>query len=81
MAGNGMRSWLDRQADTGFPIVAFLLGYAGDAAKVLLRPRSRLGRHAGRAPVILAFGIPWQMQFNPDLDPVNLLEASRGQWP
>lgn len=61
----------------GFPIVAFLLGYAGDAAKVLpLRGQyaAALGGMLVGHLLILAFGIPWQMQFNPDLDPVNLLE-------
>ena len=61
----------------GFPIVAFLLGYAGDVAKALpLRGQyaAALGGMLVGHLLILAFGIPWQRQFNPDLDPLNLLE-------
>ncbi|MAC17826.1 MAG: hypothetical protein CMC97_05970 [Flavobacteriales bacterium] len=61
----------------GFPIVAFLLGYAGDMAKALpLRSQYAvaLGGMLVGHMLILAFGIPWQMQFNPNLDPMNLLE-------
>ena len=71
------RSRLDRQADTprlshrGLPATPVML------AKVLpLRGQyaAALGGMLVGHLLILAFGIPWQMQFNPDLDPVNLLE-------
>ena len=61
----------------GFPIVAFLLGIIGNWAEDLAI-RTRYGVVAiamllGHA-LILALGIPWQMQFDPDLNPALLLE-------
>lgn len=61
----------------GFPIVAFLLGLLAEA--VTHRPlRQRYAIIAGGMLIghalILAFGIPWQMRFVPDLDTAELLQ-------
>ena len=61
----------------GFPIVAFLLGWAGDAAATR-PPRQQyliaaLGMLLGHG-LILALGVPWQMQFDPALDPLLLVQ-------
>lgn len=61
----------------GFPIVAFLLGLLAEA--VTRRPlRQRYAIIAGGMLIghalILAFGIPWQMRFVPDLNAAELLQ-------
>lgn len=61
----------------GFPLVAFALGMAADTgAQLPLRQRYLLagaGMLLGHG-LILALGIPWQMQFVPDLDTSALLD-------
>ena len=62
----------------GFPIVAFLLGLFADRVPGET-PRQKygwvaLGMVAGHA-VILAFGIPWQMRFDPTLDVTALVQT------
>ncbi len=61
----------------GFPIVAFLLGWAGDVAATRpLRQQyliAALGMLLGHG-LILALGVPWQMKFDASLDPFLLVQ-------
>ena len=61
----------------GFPIVAFLLGWVGDAAATRpLRQQyliAALGMLLGHA-LILALGVPWQMKFDAAIDPLLLIQ-------
>ena len=62
----------------GFPVAAFLLGLAAETVQE--RPRRMqlltvaLGMVRGHG-VILACGMPWQMRFDADLDPMALLQS------